>query len=378
MSRRCHHKFSKKRVDDADGACDHTGAVKVFDGQPGACWTDGAGHRIIHMVEFKKLRIAFALLASTIVFGTTGYMVVEGMSPFDSLYQTIITISTVGYQEVKPLSTAGRVVTMVLISTGITVGAYTIGTVLRLFIEGEFQRTFGRRKVEKRIAGLKNHYIICGFGRIGSLVCREFRENNLPFVVIDRDPAAVRDLEGENFLFLQLDATSEEALEAAGIARAKGLITAVRSDADNVFITLTAKGIRPDIFVLARASDEKSESKLKRAGATRVVSPYLIGGRRMAQVILKPTVIEFIDIAMMAKNLGLVMEEARVRDGSDLAGKNLIESNLRRDFGVIIVAIQKHGGEMIFNPTPEVRLEENDVIVVLGQKTDVTRMNKIL
>ena len=167
MSRRCHHKFSKKRVDDADGACDHTGAVKVFDGQPGACWTDGAGHRIIHMVEFKKLRIAFALLASTIVFGTTGYMVVEGMSPFDSLYQTIITISTVGYQEVKPLSTAGRVVTMVLISTGITVGAYTIGTVLRLFIEGEFQRTFGRRKVEKRIAGLKNHYIICGFGRIG-------------------------------------------------------------------------------------------------------------------------------------------------------------------------------------------------------------------
>jgi len=330
------------------------------------------------MVEFKKLRIAFALLASTIVFGTTGYMVVEGMSPFDSLYQTIITISTVGYQEVKPLSTAGRVVTMVLISTGITVGAYTIGTVLRLFIEGEFQRTFGRRKVEKRIAGLKNHYIICGFGRIGSLVCREFRENNLPFVVIDRDPAAVRDLEGENFLFLQLDATSEEALEAAGIARAKGLITAVRSDADNVFITLTAKGIRPDIFILSRASSEKAEQKLKNAGATRVVMPYLIGGKRMAQVLIRPNVVDFVDIALMDKHLGLVMEEAHIREDSSLVGKTLVESELRKDFGVIIVAIRKSSGEMRFNPTSGEKLDADDIIVVLGKKEDLARMSRVM
>ncbi len=159
---------------------------------------------------------------------------------------------------------------------------------------------------------------------------------------------------------------------------AKGIITAVKSDADNVFITLTAKGLRPDIFILSRASDTKSEIKLKRAGATRVMSPYLIGGKRMAQVIIRPTVVDFIDIAMMDKHLGLVMEETRVKEKSKLAGKNLIESNLRKDYGVIIVAIKKYDGRMIFNPTPQEKLDVNDVLVVLGKKEDLIKMSSTI
>lgn len=329
-------------------------------------------------MDLKKLRIAFTLLFGTIAFGTVSYHLVEDMTLFEALYMTVITISTVGFQEVKPLSIYGRVITILIISTGITIGAYTLGTLVRMFIEGELTKTFGRRKVEKKISALRNHYIICGYGRIGSLIARELLQHGIAFVVIENDISALGQLDREKRLYLPMDATTEEALLKAGIMHAKGIVTAVKSDADNVFITLTAKGLRPDVFILSRASDEKSESKLRRAGASRVVSPYLIGGKRMAEVLIRPTVVDFIDIAMMDKHLGLVMEEARVKDGSDLAGKNLVESNLRKDFGVIIVAIKKYAGEMIFNPVPQERLEAGDVIVVLGKKEDLKRMNEIM
>jgi voltage-gated potassium channel len=326
----------------------------------------------------KKLRLSFTLLFFTIAVGIIGYHLIEGMSYFDALYMTIITISTVGFQEVHPLSVPGKIFTMIVISTGIMIGAYTIGTLVRMFIEGELSKTFGRRKVEKKISGLKDHYIICGYGRIGSLVCKELQEHNKEFVVIEKNPSAIERMELNKILYLPLDATVEETLLEAGIMQARGIVTAVGSDADNVFITLTAKGIRPDIFVLARASDEKDEIKLKRAGATRVVSPYLIGGKRMAQVLIKPTVVEFIDIAVMESNIGLRMEECFINPKSDLVGKNLIESNLRKVYGVIIVLIKKHSGEMIFNPLPTEVLEANDILVVLGTHEDMQRMSEIL
>jgi voltage-gated potassium channel len=324
----------------------------------------------------KKLRIAFTLLIITILFGVVGYYFLEGMSLFDAFYMTIITISTVGFEELKPLSLYGRIVTILIISTGITIGAYTIGTLLRMLIEGELRKSFGRRKVEKKISALKNHYIICGYGRIGSLICRELLKQEINFVVIENDPEMIAELEDERILYLPEDATNDDSLNKAGLENARGLVTAVKSDADNVFITLSAKGIRPDLFIVARASDEKNESKLKRAGATRVVSPYLIGGRRMAQVLIRPTVVDFIDIAMMEGSFGLRMEEARVTPQSHLVGKNLIESNLRKDYGVIIVLIKKNNGEMIFNPQPTEVLDSNDVIVVLGKTEDTKRMNE--
>lgn len=328
-------------------------------------------------MEFKKFRIAVSLLMGTITFGTLSYYYFEGMSLFNSLYMTMITISTVGFSEIKPLSDIGRIITLIVITTGVSIGAYTIGSFLSLLIEGELVKTFGRKKLEKEISKLKDHYIICGFGRIGSLISKELDSNGIDFVVIETEIPAIEKLKNNKYLYIQMDATSEEALLSAGIMKAKGIVPAVRSDANNVFITLTARGLRPDIFILSRSSEEKSESKLKRAGATMVVSPYLIGGRRMAQVIIRPTVVDFIDIAMKDNKLGLVMEEAIVKKGSKLIGKNLIESELRKDFGVIIVAIKKHSGRMIFNPTPQEILEENDVIVILAKKDDLVRMREI-
>ena len=329
-------------------------------------------------MDLKRLRISFTLLSATIFLGTIGYYFVEDMSLFESFYMTLITISTVGFSEVKPLTNYGRIVTIAIISTGITIGAYTIGTIVRMLIEGELRKTYGRRKLEKQISTLHDHYIICGYGRIGSLICKELQYHNIDFVVIDNDPSSIERLEKEKMFYLPMDATTEDALLKAGITKARGVVTAVRSDADNIFITLTAKGLRPDIFILSRASQEKNESKLKRAGATRVVSPYLIGGRRMAQVLIRPTVVDFIDIAMMDKHLGLLMEEYRVKGSSNLIGKNLVESNLRKDFGIIIVAIKKNSGEMIFNPQPNEKLAPDDVIVVLGKKADLERMKSIL
>jgi len=330
-------------------------------------------------LDFKKLHLSIITLFGILMFGTAGYYLIEDMSVFEAFYMTVITISTVGFSEIKQLSAYGRVITIIVIGASMTIGAYSIGIIVKMFIEGELAAIFGRRKLEKQIAELKNHFIICGFGRIGRIICTELHADKIDFVVIEQEPAAIEALEKNKFLYLMMDATNEEALLKAGIMKSRGLVTAVSSDANNVFITLTAKGLRPDIFILSRASEPKNEEKMKKAGATRVVSPYLIGGRRMAQVLKRPTVVDFIDFATMdSSQLGLMIEEAMVRPGSNLVGKNLIESNLRKDFGVIIVAIKRHTGDMIFNPLPTEKLESGDVIVVLGKKEDMKRMNEIL
>ncbi len=292
---------------------------------------------------------------------------------------TVITISTVGFSEIKPLTIHGRVITLFIILTGVALGGYTLSMIVRIILEGELRKSYWRRKLERQISKLKDHFIVCGFGRIGRLVCTELKADNIDLVVIEKSPSAIEQAEKEGILNLFMDATSEETLIKAGIQSAKGIVTAVRSDANNVFITLTAKGLRPDIFVLARSSDPKNEEKLRRAGASRVVCPYLIGGRRMAEILKRPTVVDFIDIAMMGSKLGLRIEEAKVGPDSHLIGKTLVESNLRKDFGVIIVAIKrKKTDDMIFNPLPNQILNKNDVIVVLGKKEDLKKMNEVL
>jgi voltage-gated potassium channel len=329
-------------------------------------------------MDLKHLRQALIMLIGIIALGTFGYYFVEKMTLFEAFYMTIITISTVGFSEIRPLSPLGRSITIIIIILGISFGTYTISIIVRWLVEGELQKIFGRIRVQKQISELKNHFIICGFGRIGRIICSELHDDNIDFLVIEQDAAAVEQIIAKKYLFLEMDATAEEALIKAGIMKAKGIVTAVNSDANNVFITLTAKGLRPDIFVLARASEEKNKKKLLKAGATRVVSPYMIGARRMAHVLKRPTVVDFIDLATMGSNLGLIMEEAGVRPNSNLIGKNLIDSHLRQDYGVIIVAIKKMSGEMIFNPQPSERLEAGDVIVVLGKKDDLKRMAIVL
>jgi voltage-gated potassium channel len=329
-------------------------------------------------MDLKKLRHALLMLIGIIGFGTGGYFFIEHMPLFDAFYMTMISISTVGFSEIVPLTTLGRTLTIIIIVLGISVGTYTIGIIARWFVEGELRKIFGRRKLQKQIHELKNHFIICGYGRIGRIICSELHEDRLDFVVIEQDVSAIADLEDEKYLYLQMDATSEDALLAAGIMKARGIVTAVNSDANNVFISLTAKGLRPDIVILARASEEKNEQKLRKAGATYVVSPYSMGARRMAQILKRPTVVDFIDIATMGNKLGLLMEEARVGTYSKFIGKNLIDSRLRQDFGVIIVAIKKMSGEMKFNPIPSDTLEAGDVIVVIGKKDDLKRMSAVM
>ena len=330
------------------------------------------------MTDWKKPRYSLLMLVGIIALGTCGYYFVEHMPIFEAFYMTIITISTVGFAEVIPLSQAGRAVTVIIIILGISVGAYTVGVLVRSLVEGELVQILGRRKVQKQVSGLKKHFIICGFGRIGRIVCSELAADQIDFVVIEQEPSVIEHIEAQKYLYLEMDATTEEALMKAGIMEAKGVVTAVNSDANNVFITMTAKSLRPDVFVLARASEEKNEPKLFRAGATRVVSPYLIGGRRIAQMLKKPTVVDFVDIAMMGSHLGLMMEEAKIGNSSSLIGKNLVDSNLRRDYGVIIVAIKKQSGDMVFNPTPSEELDAGDVIVALGKREDLKRMDAVL
>ncbi len=329
-------------------------------------------------MENRKLLYSLVMLLALVGLGTFGYYIFEPMPLFEAFYMTIITMSTVGFSEVIPLTTVGRVITVLIIILGITVGTYTVSIIVQWLVGGEIQKVFGRKKLQKQIIELNGHFIICGFGRIGQIICKELFEEGIKFVVIEQDASAIEEIASLKFLFIEMDATSEEALLAAGILKAKGLVTAVNSDANNVFITLTAKGLRPDIFVLARASEEKNEEKLIKAGATRVVSPYLIGGRRMAHVLKRPTVVDFLDIATINNKLGLLMEEVKVRPGSGLVGKNLIESRLRQDFGIIIVAIKKSVNQMIFNPAPSETLDAGDVIVAIGQRDDLKRMDTIL
>jgi voltage-gated potassium channel len=329
-------------------------------------------------MEHSKLYIPILLLAGIIALGTSGYMIIEHIPMFDSFYMTLITISSVGFSEIVPLSQAGRILTVGIIISGISLLTYTLGQVAQIFVEGEIRKIFGRRKLEKQISMLNNHFIICGYGRIGEVICRELADEKIPFIVIEENEEKIQYLEKDGFLYLNKDATTEETLLQAGLERARGLVTAVSTDADNVFITLTAKSLRPDIFILSRAADLKNERKLLRAGASRVVCPYYMGGSRMAQILKKPTVVDFLETAMMSGELGLKMEEAVIQSSSHLVGKTLVESRLRMDFGVIIVAIKKSSNEMVFNPGPTAILEAGDVIVVIGKQEEMNKMREIL
>ena len=310
--------------------------------------------------------------------GCVGYIVIEGWDMLESLYMTVITLTTVGFTEVHPLSRAGKIFTMFLIVFGVGFILYFLSSTTGMMIEGTLKDVFGRRKLEKKISQIDGHYIVCGFGRIGRTVSQLLKEKPMEVVVIEKDPGCIPLFQEKNILYVLGEATSEEYLLKAGILRAKGLVAAASSDADNVYITLTARGLNPGLFILARAAEESSIIKLTRAGADKVVSPYDIGARSMANTILRPTVIDFIELAMHNRSLDLQMEELIVGKQSEIQDLTLMESAIRKEYDLIVVAIKKGTGEMIFNPSPQAKIQVGDILVALGDRENLSRLEKKL
>jgi voltage-gated potassium channel len=314
-----------------------------------------------------RLRVAGLFLAVVVITGIAGYHFLEGYTWLEALYMTIITLSTVGFREVKPLSSTGMIFTIALIIGGLGVVFYTAVTITAKVVEGEFQQFFGRKRMEKRIGALADHYLVCGCGRIGEVICRELASKPVPFVVIERDEERVRKVEEAGYLLLKGDATDEKVLLAAGAMKAKGLFATLPVDADNVFVTLTAKELNPSIFVVARAETERSERTLAHAGADKVISPYAMGGHRMAHAALRPAVVDIIELATHYQSLELQLEEIVVPLGSPCEGVTLRDSGLNQEPGVIVVAIKRASGSMIFNPSTDERIEAGDHLVALGE-----------
>lgn len=330
------------------------------------------------MDPVRRLKLSLAVLLLLLTLGTAGYMTVEGWGLLDAAYMTVITLATIGFKEVHDLSDQGKLFTMALVVFGVSTLGYLVSSVAQVMFEGQIHRIIGRKKVEKKIDALKNHYIICGFGRIGSMICRELAANDVPFVVVEHNTDVLERIDDDRYLWMKGDATQDETLIQAGIQRAVGLVSVVTSDSENVYITLTARGLNPDLYILARSGEEGTELKLRRAGANKVVSPYAIGGMRMAQSILRPNVVDFIEIATASEHLDLQMEEIAIPHDSDFAGQTLVSSGFRKKTGVIIVGIKKAHGHMIFNPNPQDTLDEGDTLIVLGDPTSVDKLEDMI
>jgi voltage-gated potassium channel len=322
-------------------------------------------------VSVRRLYASFSLVLLIVVVGTIGYAIIEKWDVVDSLFMTVITLTTVGYGEIHPLTDTGRVFTIFLIIAGVIVVGSILADFTRFLVEGEIRNYMERRLTKHTIKRLKDHYIICGYGRIGKVIADELFEHGIRFVVLDSSPEKIDDVSRKGYPGVVGDAVEDEVLVSAGIMRAKGLIAAVGSPADNVYITISSKALKPDIFVMGRAHDEIGEKRLRSAGADQVVCPYSIGGRRMANLIARPAVAEFLDFTVGKKDLELAIEEMTVAGGSALVGKTIIDSEIRTKFGVIIVAVLRPNEKMVFNPPPHMTINENDTLIALGQIQDL-------
>jgi len=309
-----------------------------------------------------------------VLVGTLGYHLIEGWPWFDSLYMTVITITTVGYLEVHTMSREGRAFTMFLALGGVFVLFYAASEFIRAVVSGEVRGALGRQRMEKNLTEITNHVIVCGFGRMGRLICHEFSSRSIPFVLVESEPELLRGFAMPHGIPLQGDATSEETLRKAGVVRARGLITVAASDADNLYIVMTARELNEKLVIVARAEEEAAEKKLRRAGATRVVSPWVAGSHRVAQALLRPNATDFIELATRREHLELQIEETEVAPGSTVSGRALRDSGIRQELGIIIVAIKKPGGQMVFNPAPEVVIEPSDVLITLGPRPQLDRL----
>jgi len=314
----------------------------------------------------RQFQLSLISLAALLVVGLLGYHLIEGLDWFDSLYMTVITLTTVGFGEVKPLSDAGRAFTVVMVLVGVGVAMWFLRNLVEVVVGEEMRNLWGRWKMERKVGAMDGHFIICGYGRIGREVAAEFARFEVPFVVIERDPDVVRELREAGVPVVQGDATDDSVLESAGVGRAKGLVAAASSDAENVFIILSARSLNPDLFIVARSETEMGQKKLLKAGADRVITPYAIGGRRIAVAALRPTVFEFLDTVMRGDEVRWSLEEVEIKPGSELEGRSLREADVRGRTGAVVLAVKTASGQLLTNPSPDRPLEAGDTLIALG------------
>ncbi len=301
-------------------------------------------------------------------------MAIEGWSVWDAFYMTIITVTTVGYKEVHDLSRAGEMFTVVLLIAGVGAALYTFTLLATVVVEGGLPKRLQRRRHERMLETIKDHFIICGYGRIGSIVAEQFRRQRIPYVVVERNGDRLQTAMDAGALGVEADASREDVLKRVGIDRARGLIAVVGTDAENVYAVLTARVMRPDLFIVGRAETDDATQKLKRAGADRVISPYQIGAVQIAQSAVRPAVVDFVELATNADNIELAMEEIPIGAASQFAARSVVEANFRQRYGVIVVGIQRQDRRMEFNPEPETRIQAGDKLVVLGRPDSLKRL----
>ena len=327
----------------------------------------------------KRLVYAPLLLIFVLVLGTAGYMLIENQGVLTSLYMTVITIFTVGFEEVFELSNHGRIFTIVIIFIGIGVGGYAIGNIAAILVEGDVRDMIRGRKMVKEITSLKDHVIVCGFGKIGSEVCRNLYEAEQDFIVVENNTERVDEALAKGYLAAVGDAADDEILEKCGIRRAKGLISAISDDSANVYLVLSARTLNEHLHIIARGVDEPSIKKLIRAGANKVVSPFAIGARRMAALILRPEIVDFVESLSSSGDLGLHLEHCVLRKNSTLIGKRLDESHIKRDTGgAMILGIQKQDQKMWINPLGSTMLEEKDILLAIGNDMQISSLRNLL
>jgi voltage-gated potassium channel len=326
------------------------------------------------MSHWRRLGGALLLLTGVIIIGTIGYLIL-GFGAIDALYQTVTTVATVGFREVEPLSTVGKIFTMVLILFGVGAALYAFSVLIETLIEGRLAQLLGRRRMEKTITSMRDHVIVCGWGRVGRSIAAEVAEAGRPLVVIDLDPDRLADCPHPT---VHGDATEDEILTVAGIDRASALVAAVDADAANSFIILSARALRSDLFLVARVRSVENEGKLRRAGANRVVNPQHIGGARMAAFVLRPNVAEFLDVVMHESNLEFRLEELPLTADSPIVGKTLRDAHLRDQTGALILALRAADGAFRSNPPPEITFEAGQVLIAIGTEDELRALEVLV
>jgi voltage-gated potassium channel len=316
----------------------------------------------------------FILLSVAVVgIGTLGYRLIEGLSWLDAFYMTCITVSTVGFREVQELSAVGKLFTVALIVAGLSTVVVAVGQIGQDMIALTARRY--KERMEKQVEALSGHYILCGYGRMGRVIARHLQSEKVPFVVVDHTPELVEAIREEKLLAIEGDATSDETLERAGVRRAKGLVTVLSKDAENVFVVLTASQLNPSLYILARANNDDAIPKLIRAGANAVINPYESAGARIAQTLLRPAVTDFMQVVTSREGLDILVEQIEIQPESQLAGRTLRESNLRQVANAMVVAIRKgRSGEMLFNPESSALMEAGDTLIAIASKQALDRL----